>query len=231
MPRCRPARRGPPGPRDRPPARAGPEDRRQVPRGASTEELLVKATNRASILDPFSPYINLRWNDGITNAAVLRTELQAPGWKGSIRRPAYRGAVPSRRRADPGSQDPATRTSPGRAAPAETRRVAHHPSRSSGRDQRRAPGPGPGPQPGLAATAARACATMTTSARDSDSTSGSPASAPTRYPRCTPANIEGPALAGESGRRRGPPRRAIAHVHPPRAGLDDLRADRASPLA
>jgi transposase len=56
---------------------------RKFARATSIEELLVKATNRAGILDPFKPYINQRWNDGITSAAVLHTELQAQGWKGS----------------------------------------------------------------------------------------------------------------------------------------------------
>jgi hypothetical protein len=50
---------------------------------ASIEELLVKATIWASILNPFKPYINQQWNDGITDAAVLHTELQAQGWKAS----------------------------------------------------------------------------------------------------------------------------------------------------
>ncbi|HEY4853734.1 MAG TPA: hypothetical protein VII22_23355 [Streptosporangiaceae bacterium] len=36
-----------------------------------------------AILDPFKPYINQRWNDGITSATVLHTELQAQGCKGS----------------------------------------------------------------------------------------------------------------------------------------------------
>ena len=62
-------------------------DRHTVDRfaqAASLEEVLVKATSRASILDPFKPYLNQRWNDGCTSAAVLRAELQARGWKGSV---------------------------------------------------------------------------------------------------------------------------------------------------
>jgi transposase len=46
--------------------------------------LLVKATSRDSKLDPFKPYLNQRWNQGITDASVLHTELQARGWQGSV---------------------------------------------------------------------------------------------------------------------------------------------------
>ena len=49
----------------------------------SLEEVLAKATSRASILDPFKPYLNQRWNAGVTSAGVLHAELQARGWKGS----------------------------------------------------------------------------------------------------------------------------------------------------
>ena len=46
--------------------------------------LLVKATGRDSKLDPFKAYINQRWNQGITDAAVLHAELAATqGWTGS----------------------------------------------------------------------------------------------------------------------------------------------------
>jgi len=47
--------------------------------------LLVKATSRDSKLDPFKAYINQRWNQGITGAAVLHAELAATqGWTGSV---------------------------------------------------------------------------------------------------------------------------------------------------
>jgi transposase len=51
---------------------------------ASIDELLVKATSRPSILDPFKPYLNQRWNDGITSAAALHAEIRARGWQGGI---------------------------------------------------------------------------------------------------------------------------------------------------
>jgi hypothetical protein len=50
---------------------------------ASLEEVLARATSRASIPGPFKPYLNQRWNAGVTSAAVLHAELQARGWKGS----------------------------------------------------------------------------------------------------------------------------------------------------
>jgi len=46
--------------------------------------LLVKATSRDSKLDPFKPWINQRWHEGVTDVSVLHTELQARGWHGSV---------------------------------------------------------------------------------------------------------------------------------------------------
>jgi hypothetical protein len=51
---------------------------------AGIDELPVKATRRPSILDPFKPCLNQRWNDGITSAAALHEEIRARGWKGGI---------------------------------------------------------------------------------------------------------------------------------------------------
>jgi len=51
---------------------------------ASIDELLVKATRRPTILDPFKPYLNQRWNDGITSATALHAEIRARGWNGDI---------------------------------------------------------------------------------------------------------------------------------------------------
>jgi transposase len=46
--------------------------------------LLVKATSRPGKLDPFKPYLNRRWNQGITSAAALHAELAAQGWTGHL---------------------------------------------------------------------------------------------------------------------------------------------------
>jgi transposase len=62
-------------------------DRKTVRRFASQPDpgiLLVKATSRPSILDPYKPYLGQRWNQGITNAAALHEEIRARGWTGGI---------------------------------------------------------------------------------------------------------------------------------------------------
>jgi transposase len=62
-------------------------DRKTVGRFAAEtdpERLLVKATGRAGKLDPFKPWINQRWNEGVTNAAALHREITARGWTGSV---------------------------------------------------------------------------------------------------------------------------------------------------
>ncbi len=62
-------------------------DRKTVQRSArqpDMDKLLVKATSRDNKLNPFKPWINQRWNQGITDAAALHTELQARGWTGSV---------------------------------------------------------------------------------------------------------------------------------------------------
>jgi transposase len=47
--------------------------------------LLVKATGRDSKLDPFKPWINRRWNEGLTSAAALHAEMTATqGWTGNV---------------------------------------------------------------------------------------------------------------------------------------------------
>jgi transposase len=54
-------------------------------RAPAPAALLVRATGRDSKLDPFKAYINQRWNQGITDAAVLHAELAATqGWTGSV---------------------------------------------------------------------------------------------------------------------------------------------------
>jgi transposase len=54
-------------------------------RTAGVEEKPVPAANRSTKIDRFRPYLDERWNAGVTNAAVLYGELQALGRRGSRR--------------------------------------------------------------------------------------------------------------------------------------------------
>jgi transposase len=80
--------------------------------------LLVKATSRDSKLDPFKAYINQRWNQGITDAAVLHAELAATqGWTGSVQAVRryirqFRGAGGRTRAARTGQPAPAAPPAP-----------------------------------------------------------------------------------------------------------------------
>jgi len=56
----------------------------RIARAPGPDALLVKATSRDSKLDPFKPYLNRRWNQGITSAAALHAELAAQGWTGHL---------------------------------------------------------------------------------------------------------------------------------------------------
>ncbi len=62
----------------------GRDTARKFAHAASIDELLVKATSRPSILDPFKPYLNDRRNQGITCAAALHEEIRARGWTGHL---------------------------------------------------------------------------------------------------------------------------------------------------
>jgi transposase len=57
---------------------------RRFARATSIEELLVKATNRSSILDEYKPYLHQRWSDGCREASQLHEELRTLGYRGSI---------------------------------------------------------------------------------------------------------------------------------------------------
>jgi transposase len=53
-------------------------------RQADPAMLLVKSTGRESKLDPFKPWINRRWNEGLTSAAALHAEIATQGWAGGV---------------------------------------------------------------------------------------------------------------------------------------------------
>lgn len=57
---------------------------RRFARATSLDELLVKAVNRTSLLDGYTPHLTARFTAGVTNAAVLHAELAALGFTGSV---------------------------------------------------------------------------------------------------------------------------------------------------
>ncbi|MCC9710923.1 transposase [Streptomyces sp. MNU76] len=57
---------------------------RRFARAQSLEELLVKATHRASILDPYKPYLHERWREGCHDVPRLHHEIQEQGFTGDI---------------------------------------------------------------------------------------------------------------------------------------------------
>ncbi|MEV8099678.1 ISL3 family transposase [Streptomyces sp. TLI_235] len=57
---------------------------RRFARAGSIDELLVKATNRSTILDEYKPYLNQRWNEGCHDSTQLHKEIATSGFVGSI---------------------------------------------------------------------------------------------------------------------------------------------------
>ncbi|MFD7342049.1 ISL3 family transposase [Streptomyces violascens] len=57
---------------------------RRFARATSLDELLVKATNRASVLDPFKPYLHQRWAEGCHDIPRLHRELREQGFTGDV---------------------------------------------------------------------------------------------------------------------------------------------------
>jgi transposase len=84
---------------------------RRFARAASVDELLAEATGRESKLDPLTPYICQRWNEGLTDAAALHAGLRQRGYTGSVRT-VRRYVAPFRQAAtapDPAPAAPKTR--------------------------------------------------------------------------------------------------------------------------
>jgi transposase len=103
--------------------------------------LLVKATGRESKLDPFKPWINRRWNEGLTSAAALHAEMAATqGWTGSVQ--AVERYVRQFRTADGRTRaGKAPRPAPAAPPAPKTRQIARwlltRPGRLSADDQAR----------------------------------------------------------------------------------------------
>jgi transposase len=57
---------------------------RRFARATSLDELLVKTVNRTSVFDGYTQHLTARFTAGVTNAAVLHTELTALGFTGSV---------------------------------------------------------------------------------------------------------------------------------------------------
>ncbi|UXX97302.1 hypothetical protein N7U49_46500 [Streptomyces sp. AD2-2] len=57
---------------------------RRFARARSLDELLVKATNRATLLDAYKPHLHQRWTDGCHSIPHLHRELRAQGFTGGI---------------------------------------------------------------------------------------------------------------------------------------------------
>ncbi|MFI6802784.1 ISL3 family transposase [Streptosporangium canum] len=58
---------------------------RRYRQAATVEELLTGSYSKAKHFDRFLPYLEERWNAGITNAAQLTRELRTQGYRGSVR--------------------------------------------------------------------------------------------------------------------------------------------------
>jgi hypothetical protein len=55
---------------------------RRFANAACAEELLGKAEHRPTKLDPYIDLVNQRWNEGVTNAEIITSELRALGFHG-----------------------------------------------------------------------------------------------------------------------------------------------------
>ena len=90
---------------------------RRFARAASLDELLVKAVNRASVLDGYTQHLSARFAAGVTNATVLHTELTALGFTGSVQT-IRRWLHPLRTTTPTSAPQPARATVPKLALPA-----------------------------------------------------------------------------------------------------------------
>lgn len=90
---------------------------RRFANAATAEELLGKAENRTTCLDPWTDVVNQRWNEGVTSATAITAELRGLGFKGSaqvvrrylqpLRLPGTSPSHPDPRRRRPAPSAPA----------------------------------------------------------------------------------------------------------------------------
>jgi transposase len=57
---------------------------RRFANAACAEELLGKAENRLTRLDPYIDLVNQRWNEGVTDAGTITAELRTLGFRGDV---------------------------------------------------------------------------------------------------------------------------------------------------
>jgi transposase len=96
---------------------------RRFARATSVDELLVKATNRASLLDGFTAHLAARVAAGVTDATLLYAEITAMGFTGSVQT-VRRWLHPLRPTAPATATPAAGRTStPARAVIPKPRRI------------------------------------------------------------------------------------------------------------
>ncbi len=63
--------------------RLDPHTVRRFATATGLDELLAKTTSRGTLLDEFTAHLHRRWNQGVTDAAVLYREIAAEGYRGS----------------------------------------------------------------------------------------------------------------------------------------------------
>jgi hypothetical protein len=83
---------------------------RRFARATTVDELLVKATNRLSVLDGHTEHLLARFTAGITDTAILLAELRERGYTGSVQ--TIRRYLHPLRDSAPSTRSPAVRPRP-----------------------------------------------------------------------------------------------------------------------
>ncbi|MEU6711677.1 ISL3 family transposase [Nonomuraea sp. NPDC046802] len=88
---------------------------RRFAQASSADDLVAKTLTRDTLLDAHMPYLTQRWTEGCRDIAVLHSELQARGYRGSIRT-LYRHLLPLRS-GGPAGPTPAAAAAPNTPPP------------------------------------------------------------------------------------------------------------------